>query len=418
MYKDRARKKDLFVMSLTKYLRLKIENPYEYLKEKSRRNRLFFHDISDRNVPLSYLEKLEPIIKALNEVYDDNWDFLFYYKLVNNKIRVFFNGFITRFPQVTIENEKGQKYEGIKDLFVLYKMSITSGVPFCVDISGGRTTMSFEEYYSYGHSHYDNLPYSNYEGRTNEVLPSVFFSKFCLGTSDLSTYILESTEPDNNNENYWTKFFVQMFTIVYYESLSGMPYHKFSSIRLPAINSNYSRASFNTPMSDSDFLKLIFKNYKNQDARLNMSLFDNKLDVDFGEDFEKYVLETLDNRLTNYKKHYLCYKIEGNSYELSVNNTFNVQFKRYLPSESLDIIPLVYRQKEYPLVITDIPNEGDTVTPQLMLMSETKDYIRRCLKRRISKIQKNETFKSISKNKTSSNRRGLQRNNIPLQENK
>ena len=418
MYKEKSRKIKLFERSLTKYFRLKIENPYEYLKEKSRRNKLFFHDISDRNVPLSYLEKLEPIIKALNEVYDDNWDFLFYYRLMNNKIKIFFNGFITRFPQVTIENEKGQKYDGIKDLFVLYKMSVTNSTPFCVNISGGRTTMTFKEYYSYGHSHYDNLPYSDYEGRTNEALPSVFFSKFCLGTSDLSTLILESTEPENNNENYWTKFFVQMFTIVYYESLSGMPYHKFSSIRLPAINSSYARADFNTAMSDSDFLKLLFRDYKNQDARINMSLFNNRLDVDFGEDFEKYVLETLGNKLSNYKKHYLCYKIEGNNSELSINNTFNAQFKKYLPADSIDIIPLVYKQKEYPLVITDIPNENDTVTPQLMLMFETKDYIKRCLKKRILKVQKNEALKSINKNKTSSYKRGLQRDNISLQENK
>ena len=415
MYREKRNKSDLFDTSLTNYLRLKIENPYEYLKDKSKRNKLFYGDRPERNISIGYLEKLEPIIKSLNEIYGDNWDFLFFYKLVNgNKIRVYFRGFITRFPQVTIENSNGEKYDGIKDLFVLYEMSANNGIPYCTTILGGRTTMTFAEYYSYGHSHYENLPYHNYYERQNRALPSIFFSKFCLGTSNLSTIILESVETENNNENFWTNFFVQMFTIVYYESLSGMPYHKFSNIRLPATNSNYSRASFNYAVSDNDFLKTLFKDYKKSNAHVNISLSNSKLEIDFDEEFEKYAVETLNKHLDHYKKYYLCYRLEGNVYELHLNNTFNVSFKNYLPDSSLNIIPLVYKQKEYPLVLTEIPDEKDTITPKLVLMKETREYIKKCLTRKLEKIQKNEAFESIYKSKINNYKRGLQRDNISL----
>jgi hypothetical protein len=414
MYKERIIKKGLFEKALTNYLRLRIENPYEYLKEKSKKNRLFYSDRPERNISIGYLEKLEPIIKSLNEIYGDNWDFLFYYGLVNGKIKVFFRGFITRFPQVTIENKDNKKYDGIKDLFVLYEMSANNGIPYCLNIQGGRTTMTFAEYYSYGHSHYDNIPHTNYCGFKDLALSSVYFSNFCLGTSNLSTMILETNEPENNNEEFWTNFFVQMFTIVYYESLSGMPYHKFSEIRLPTTSNNYSRASFDYAISDDDFLKYLFKDYKSKNVHIDLSLENNKLKVDFDEEFEKYAVDVLDEELDNYRKYYLCYKLEDNNYELHVNNTFNVSFKNYLPDSSIDIIPLVYKQKEFPLVITDIPKDNDTVTPKLVLMKETKEYIKRCLTRRLEKIQKNEAFESVYKNKINSYKRGLQRDNIPL----
>jgi len=414
MYKERRIKKSLFEKALTNYLRLKIENPYEYLKEKSKKNRLFYDDRPERNISIGYLEKLEPIIKSLNEIYGDNWDFLFYYGLVNGKIKVFFRGFITRFPQVTIENRDNKKYDGIKDLFVLYEMSANNGIPYCLSIKGGRTTMTFAEYYSYGHSHYDNIPYTNYCGFKDLALSSIYFSNFCLGTSNLSTMILETNEPENNNEEFWTNFFVQMFTIVYYESLSGMPYHKFSKIRLPTTSNNYSRASFDYAISDDDFLKYLFKDYKSKNAHIDLSLENDKLKVDLDEEFEKYAVDILDKELDNYRKYYLCYKLEDNNYELHVNNTFNVSFKNYLPDSSVDIIPLVYKQREFPLVITDIPKDNDTVTPKLVLMKETKEYIKRCLTRRLEKIQKNEAFESIYKNKINSYKRGLQRDNISL----
>lgn len=414
MYKERIIKKGLFEKALTNYLKLRIENPYEYLKEKSKKNRLFYSDRPERNISIGYLEKLEPIIKSLNEIYGDNWDFLFYYGLVNGKIKVFFKGFITRFPQVTIENKDNKKYDGIKDLFVLYEMSANNGIPYCLNIQGGRTTMTFAEYYSYGHSHYDNIPHTNYCGFKDLALSSVYFSNFCLGTSNLSTMILETNEPENNNEEFWTNFFVQMFTIVYYESLSGMPYHKFSKIRLPTTSNNYSRASFDYAISDDDFLKYLFKDYKSKNVHIDLSLENDKLKVDFDEEFEKYAVDVLDEELDNYRKYYLCYKLEDNNYELHVNNTFNVSFKNYLPDSSTDIIPLVYKQKEFPLVITDIPKDNDTVTPKLVLMKETKEYIKRCLTRRLEKIQKNEAFESVYKNKINSYKRGLQRDNIPL----
>ena len=414
MYKERIIKKGLFEKALTNYLKLRIENPYEYLKEKSKKNRLFYSDRPERNISIGYLEKLEPIIKSLNEIYGDNWDFLFYYGLVNGKIKVFFKGFITRFPQVTIENKDNKKYDGIKDLFVLYEMSANNGIPYCLNIQGGRTTMTFAEYYSYGHSHYDNIPYTNYCGFKDLALSSVYFSNFCLGTSNLSTMILETNEPENNNEEFWTNFFVQMFTIVYYESLSGLPYHKFSKIKLPTTSNNYSRASFDCAISYDDFLKCLFKDYKSKNVHIDLSLENDKLKVDFDEEFEKYAVDVLDEELDNYRKYYLCYKLEDNNYELHVNNTFNVSFKNYLPDSSIDIIPLVYKQKEFPLVITDIPKDNDTVTPKLVLMKETKEYIKRCLTRRLEKIQKNEAFESVYKNKINSYKRSLQRDNIPL----
>lgn len=419
MYKERW-KEGLFEKTLTNYMRLKVDNPYEYLKEKIKRGKVFFMDSNKRKVTEDYWKNMEPIIKAMNEVYGDNWDILYYYTLYRGKIFIHFKGLITRFPQVTIENSNGDKFDGIKDLFLYYRFDVAhDDIPFCDAICGGRTTMTFKEYYSYGHSHYENLPYTNFMGNNDSVLDSVYFSKFCLGSSKLATDIMESDEKGNNNEEFWTHFFVQMFTIIYYESLSGVPYKKMTNMHLPILNNNYYKAYFERRVSDLVFLKNIFESFKERDLHLDISLNDDKLLVDLDPKFEKHVIEVISAKMSCVSKHYLCYKIEDNRDELSIVNNFNVSYNDYLPPESAIIIPLVYKQKEYPLVITEIPEKKDgTFVPEKQLMAETKRYLKELLRLKLSEVQRNEAFKSINKNKTPNYKRGLQRDNLSLQENK
>lgn len=419
MYKDRL-KEDLFDKTLTNYLRLKVNNPYEYLKEKIKRGRVFFYGSNNSKVSENYWKNMEPIIRAMNEVYGDNWDILYYYTLYRGKILIHFKGLMTRFPQVTIENSNGDKFDGIKDLFVYYRFGkANEDIPYCEAICGGRTTMTFKEYYSYGHSHYENLPYQNFMGNNNQVLDSVYFSKFCLGSSKLATDIMETDESINNNEEFWTNFFVQMFTIIYYESLSGIPYKKMANMHLPILNSNYHKAYFERRVSDLVFLKNIFGDFKEKGLHLDIFLNDDKLLVDLDSKFEKHVIEAISTEMSGVSKYYLCYKIEGNRDELSIINNFNVSYNDYLPPESAIIIPIVYKQKEYPLVITEIPEDrNSTFVPEKMLMQETKRYLKELLRLKLSEVQKNEAFNSINKNKTSNHKRSLQRDNISLQENK
>jgi hypothetical protein len=413
MFIDRIKKERLFERSLTNYLKLKINDPYEYLKEKIRRGKVY-HRNSGHKIELTYWEKIEPIMKALNEVYGDNWDILFEYKIRNKKIVIEFIGFVTRFAQVTIENEKKRKYDGIKDLFVLYEFGNDDGIPYCSSILGGRTTYTFKEYYSYSHSHYDLKPYTAYYEDKDCVKNALYFSKFCLGTSNLSTMILETEESCNNNEDFWSEFFLQMFTIVYYESLSGVPYRRFSDMCLPSINSNYTRASFNKRVEDETFLYNIFKDFKDSGVDLKLFMDRNNLFIDFNSDFEKYVAKSIEKYMERSSEYYLCCKLENNPYELSIRNRFDVTYSLFLPHESLIIMPFVYKQKEYPLVITEIPENGETYNPEKVLMSNTKDYIKRLLNSKILELQKNEAFKSIKESKTRNIRRSVQRDNLSL----
>ena len=134
----------------------------------------------------------------------------------------------------------------------------------------------------------------------------------------------------------------------------------------------------------------------------------------FDSELENYFVEAIRSNLRSQDRFYLCYKLDDNVRELHLDNIFNISIKNYLPRESTTIVPFVYKKEEFPLIITDIPEEKGCVIPKIALQKSTKNYIKELIEIIILKIQKDEAFESIKKSKFSNYKRGLQRDNLSL----
>ena len=387
------------LLKLTYWIKKRVKNSYEYLKDKAKRNRLRFY--YDKNlVSEDFLDSLKPMIEALNEVFNDNWDFEYDILTCRNKLSVILRGVVVRFPQVTIENEEGESYDGIKDLFVLFKIksyiddSSKTTNPYIYSVCGGRTTFSFKDYYSYNHSHLQYLAYEYYDnlGSSNKIATALYFSDFCLGSSNLRIHIMESGLKENQNKDFFEQLFVSSFTLVYYESLEGTPYRKMEDMKLPS-RSSLRDCSFRESIQKELLLKDIFKELKKSNSKIPLNIQGSKIKVNLDSNTKDIIVKALEDNYPRYKTDYLCYKYEDRF--LSLNNDFSNDYSRYLPREDVNIVPYVYKGKEYPLTITDIPS-SETLSMEnlkLSLQDSAAMNIERHIEDLLINITRNEAYR-------------------------
>lgn len=177
-----------------------IENPYPTLKQLYKD---FILDIKEVYEICKYIFKTENI--------DHNEDYI-----------------IIKFPEIAITNSMGRLHI-IKDIYVKItiecrwrnylvlaakKSDLTDeylGSPLSIHVSGARTTLSLEEFYSmYIHSH---LPSTD---------SPTDFNSFCLGASYFST-IKYNLQLSPTKEN-WELFFLSIEKYLSWESLEGGPH--------------------------------------------------------------------------------------------------------------------------------------------------------------------------------------------------
>ena len=168
------------------------------------------------------LDTLRLIVKSLDELHPNNWDFE--YAVHANHIDL--RSIYILFDVINITNSKGDEHI-IRDL--LMRLSILSDIPEeqgfgLYNISGTRLTMTTEEITSnYLHSHLSSV---NIDSQDRQ---SFTFQSFCTGSGEINEYMDRFNT--RKNQTTITDLLLQLYTLVSWESLEGTPYMNMRDIR-------------------------------------------------------------------------------------------------------------------------------------------------------------------------------------------
>lgn len=213
------------------------------------------------------LNKARPnFVKALKEYYGDNFDISFIPRArYENKFEYYTTSqldledvddiyAIVHYPELTVKNYLGEKHV-IKDVYVRY------GIEYNLYFTIARTTFTLAELkagYVFSHAH------------RNDKYCNSSFKSGCLGSGPLTT-----VEVDKESSVEMFKFYFQLVTdYLQWESLGGVPYIKFSTIRPKANNT--------TTISDVVVEKFLTKLPKG----VIIKVTNNSIEVAYTEEFE------------------------------------------------------------------------------------------------------------------------------------
>lgn len=168
------------------------------------------------------LDTLRLIVKSLDELHPNNWDFE--YAVHANYIDL--RSIYILFDVINITNSNDDHHI-IRDL--LMRLSILSDNPEkqgfgLYNISGTRLTMTKEEITSnYLHSHLSSVNIDNSDRR------NFTFQSFCTGSGEINSYMDRFNT--RKNQTTITDLLLQLYTLVNWESLEGTPYMNMRDIR-------------------------------------------------------------------------------------------------------------------------------------------------------------------------------------------
>ena len=168
------------------------------------------------------LDTLRLIVKSLDELHPNNWDFE--YAVHANHIDL--RSIYILFDVINITNSNGDEHI-IRDL--LMRLSILSDNTEeqgfgLYNISGTRLTMTKEEITSnYLHSHLSSVNIDSQDRR------NFTFQSFCTGSGEINSY-MDKFNTTKNLPNI-TDLLLQLYTLVSWESLEGTPYMNMEDIR-------------------------------------------------------------------------------------------------------------------------------------------------------------------------------------------
>ena len=168
------------------------------------------------------LDTLRLIVKSLDELHPNNWDFE--YAVHANHIDL--RSIYILFDVINITNSDGDEHI-IRDL--LMRLSILSDNPEeqgfgLYNISGTRLTMTKEEITSnYLHSHLSSVSIDSQDRR------NFTFQSFCTGSGEINSYMDRFNT--RKNQTTITDLLLQLYTLVNWESLEGTPYMNMRDIR-------------------------------------------------------------------------------------------------------------------------------------------------------------------------------------------
>jgi len=289
-----------------------IKNTYKYIKDLQDKGKLF---IGGAKITKTEFENFRDLVKMLQEIYEDNWDFKFNDSSDSDIVNIV--GIIIHFPEIEIKNRNGNK-RNLKDLFIILDLNNTLKIG---GIRGLRSTLTYAEYTSnYVHSHLS----TSYMGSD-----FIGLSGFCLGSGSIIT-ILSDYNASPNVEDF-TNLLLQLYTLASYESLEGTPYRYLKDVydRFP---DSISRVPFNAndPLVDSYFTR--FKQaYRTKDLNIDLDIQNNKFIILENEKF----LESLNFENTEtFKREFWSLEIARTQYKYherllsSVDNLYPTTPKR------------------------------------------------------------------------------------------
>lgn len=243
-----------------------------------------------------FASQMDKIISVLNRKMGSDWDIILQPVFVAQRLKLDIV-VVLYYPDVTIHNTSGLSHE-IKDLFIsfrIYQNSFSKHL-MATHPKGTRGTLTKKEWiHRYFHSH------------LNPELPDVnrkksFFNtfEFCIGTStSLSENIMLMVSEDYVFDDIlFESFLYDIDSLVFWESLEGVPYRRISKLTSNVDSNNTVRKS--TPFGKStakniilDLEKELFKE-RNEDTcqqmlrnlkfRINknsLSIVKNKEYIDF-----------------------------------------------------------------------------------------------------------------------------------------
>ena len=168
------------------------------------------------------LDTLRLIVKSLDELHPNNWDFEYAVHADHIDLRSIY----ILFDVINITNSNDDHHI-IRDL--LMRLSILSDNPEkqgfgLYNICGTRLTMTKEEITSnYLHSHLSSV---NIDSQDRQ---SFTFQSFCTGSGEINGYMDRFNT--RKNQTTITDLLLQLYTLVSWESIEGTPYMNMRDIR-------------------------------------------------------------------------------------------------------------------------------------------------------------------------------------------
>jgi hypothetical protein len=261
-------------------------------------------------------ENLVNLVKCIQEVYENSWDFN--YEVRQESINI--TGFIIHFPLVEISNKDLQSHI-IRDLFVSIDLYVNDRDIRVTDIKGKRSTFTKQERISaYVHSHLRRDISNRY-------------TSFCLGdfAYDLSNF--NNCEPDEK-EFCWYAILLGIQTLVSYESLEGGPYAYLNAIK--NVNSQTQLKNYNE--SKEYLMNYLLRNFKNLSLSTKgiefnyCGFYKCSITEDFLSNLKIHISNADTNVITlsNYfgvKKNGIIYRLNGINQEAGLDGIDDFYFK-------------------------------------------------------------------------------------------
>lgn len=311
-------------------------------------------------------------IRTVQDIYDNEWDIEYDVGVRQDSkghrlIYISITSIVLYFSNIVISNRDKDRHT-IKDLFVRIPLSKANNSLRIGNLQGTRQTISYAEYCSnYFHSHLSTVTYKvdNLYGE---------WSTFCTGSGEINIY-----HSDINSEGFtvarFTKFLVQILTLVSYESIEGTPYRYIKNIMMKPEDSRRFSVSTN---AGSNLLSRLYRHYKTNKIKVNFQteILDNRYKIIDNNNFDDFLTSI---SFTNEDKlQFLCRRDEAGNY-----HTYDSSSGYYQPIVSN--VEYLFRGEVFKFKVEDIPAREKQEDIKLFIHPTIKENLKKLLEYDINK---------------------------------
>jgi len=325
------------------------------------------------------------VMESLEIIYPERWDLQFNiynhyttetyenyagyeYVITHNQVQYIFE-VIIKFPDINITNSAGFKHN-IKDLYVkvqfVYCDEIDNFIPFNIGGTRGKVT-DVEAYCSYMHSHL-------------QFMAGAFYP-FCIGDRESSFGSVMMECIDNLNKENFQALMYMVETLVAWESLEGVPFHKIGEL-----NANETTLP-NLLNSDKQYYMEKLLEFRRENRMDINWKYEDSVKINDDEVFEQFV--KLSDSVGDYiNRNFLVGKSANGEY-------INISKRKNLPNQQQLERTFVFNATNIRLEI--IKTTADTLST-IYIHPSIKSYIKNHLENEAAKhIKRSNREKRISK---------------------
>lgn len=369
---------------------------FEWVEKQAKKNRIAMLNYQDK-FSEELFEKFRILIRACQEIYPNNWDidFELRHDTSNNRVYILIKSIVIYFDSIEINNKAGYKHT-IKDLFLFLPISMVSNNIKIIGVRGMRTTFSLDEIsLGYIHSH---LRTTRYGG------PNIdnFKENFCLGSGEINFFLSELN--DNITQERAEKFFLQLYTLISYESIEGVPHVFMSHIKNRFFSTSRESGRYYIPQYELiyDVITDGLRTYKNKKIPidLNYIISPNKIEIQEDDKLEKFLFKKNENNMFIFGTRIFCIKNDEDEDFLSSFN-YNTISEDFVTINSriqslqngLPTVCFKFRDKSFPFTIYDLEKYKKSGDEEQNIINNC--IIEKSVKKSIIKILENEITRRI-----------------------